>query len=139
MLERALRDSAAAGLPTIAVSPAQGKLLHLLARIHRAGRILEVGTLGGYSTIWMARALPADGHLITLELDPSYAKVARANIDRAGLGALVEVRVGPAIDSLRHLVSEARGALRPDLHRRRQAEHAGLLPARRSSSRGRAG
>ncbi len=107
VLEAALSDSAAAGLPTIAVSPAQGKLLHLLARIHGARRILEVGTLGGYSTIWMARALPPDGRLITLELDPSFARVAGENIERSGLAGLVEVRVGPAMQSLQVLLGEA--------------------------------
>ena len=107
VLERALSESAAAGLPTIAVSPAQGKLLHLLARIHGARRILEVGTLGGYSTIWMARALPADGSLVTLELDPGYARVAAANIEHSGLADKVEVRVGPASESLQNLVREA--------------------------------
>ncbi len=77
-LEAALASSAAAGLPAISVSPTQGKLLHLLARLQGARKILEIGTLGGYSTIWLARALPADGHLISLELDPKHAEVARA-------------------------------------------------------------
>ncbi len=107
VLESALSNSAAAGLPAIAVSPAQGKLLHLLARIHGARRILEVGTLGGYSTIWMARALPPDGRLLTLELDPAFARVASANIERSGLAAMVEVRVGPAMQSLQELVGQA--------------------------------
>jgi len=97
--------SADAGLPPIAVSPAQGKLLHLLARIHGARRILEVGTLGGYSTIWLARALPDNGRLVTLELDPRYAQVAAANVERAGLAGLIDIRVGPAIDTLRELVA----------------------------------
>ena len=79
-LEHALSASAAAGLPAIAVSPAQGKLLHLLARVHGASGILELGTLGGYSTIWLARALPADGQLVSLELNPRYAEVASANV-----------------------------------------------------------
>jgi len=105
-LEAALRASADAGLPPIAVTPAQGKLLHLLARVHGAGRILEVGTLGGYSTIWLARALPPGGALVTLELDERYAAVARANVERAGLGERVELRVGPALDSLRALAAE---------------------------------
>jgi predicted O-methyltransferase YrrM len=105
-LDAATAASADAGLPAIAVSPPQGKMLTLLARIHRASSILEVGTLGGYSTICFARALPADGHLITLELDPDYARVAAANIARAGLAELVELRVGPAIDSLEELLNE---------------------------------
>jgi predicted O-methyltransferase YrrM len=107
--QAALQASQAAGLPAIALSPPQGKLLHLLARIRGARRILEVGTLGGYSTIWLATALPDDGHLISLELEPSYAKVAHANVERAGLGGLVEIRVGPALDSLRELIDEGAG------------------------------
>jgi predicted O-methyltransferase YrrM len=99
-LEAALEANAAAGLPPIDVSPPQGKLLHLLARMIGARNILEVGTLGGYSTIWLARALPADGRLVTLEIDPHHAEVARTNLDRAGLANRVEVRVGPAVDSL---------------------------------------
>jgi predicted O-methyltransferase YrrM len=104
----ALRASleAASGLPHIAVTGNQGKLLHLIARIHGARRILELGTLGGYSTIWMARALPPDGRLVTLELNPAYAEVASASIARAGLAELVEVRVGPALDSLHALRDE---------------------------------
>ncbi len=94
------------GLPKIAVSPAQGKFLHLLARIHGARRILEVGTLGGYSTIWLARALPPGGRLVTLELEPDYARAAEANVARAGLSEAVEIRVGPAIESLRTLAEE---------------------------------
>ena len=105
-LEAALAASAAAGLPAIAVSPAQGKLLHLLACAHGARRILEVGTLGGYSTIWMARALPADGRLITLESDPKHAEVARANLARAGLAEMVEVRLGPALETLPAIAAE---------------------------------
>jgi len=108
-LEQALSASAAAGLPAIAVSPPQGKLLHLLARIHHAASILEVGTLGGYSTIWLARALPEGGRLVTLELDPDYAEVARQNIARAGVAGLVEQRVGPALQSMRELVAERAG------------------------------
>ena len=104
-LEQALRASADAGLPSIAVSPAQGKLLHLLARIQRARTILELGTLGGYSTIWLARALPADGRLITLEAESAYAEVASANIERAGVAGLVELRVGRAADSMAELVA----------------------------------
>lgn len=99
-LEEALRASAAAGLPAIQVSPAQGKFLHLLARMIGARRILEIGTLGGYSTIWMARALPADGHVLTLEADARHADVARQNFARAGLSAKIELRLGKALDSL---------------------------------------
>jgi predicted O-methyltransferase YrrM len=100
VLDAALEANALGGLPTIDVSPAQGKLLHLLARSVGARRILEVGTLGGYSTIWLARALPADGRLVTCELDPHHAEVARANLARAGLDPVVDVRVGPALDTL---------------------------------------
>jgi predicted O-methyltransferase YrrM len=103
VLTAALEDSAAAGLPAIAVSPAQGKQLYLMALSIGARRILEVGTLGGYSTIWMARALPADGQLVSLEIDPKHAAVARANIARAMPAAKVDVIVGKAIDSLRGL------------------------------------
>ncbi|MFE8951357.1 O-methyltransferase [Streptomyces althioticus] len=105
-LTAALRESDAAGLPPIAVSPLQGKLLHLLARIQGARRVLEIGTLGGYSTIWLGRALPADGQLITLEYDPRHAEVAVRNIARAGLAEQVEVRVGPALESLPKLADE---------------------------------
>jgi predicted O-methyltransferase YrrM len=108
-LRAAAEDSAAAGLPPIAVSPSQGKLLHLLARIQAARSILEVGTLGGYSTIWLARALPHDGRLVTLELEPHYAEVAAANIARAGVADRVEQRVGPALESLRELGAERAG------------------------------
>lgn len=96
----AIASNAAAGLPDIDVSPAQGKLLQLLARMAGAKRILEVGTLGGYSTIWLARALPAGGTLVTLELDAHHADVARRNIAAAGLDCQVEVITGPALDSL---------------------------------------
>src|SRR6185312_13061311 len=102
-LEAALDSSEAAGLPSINVSPAQGKLLHLLARIQGARTILELGTLGGYSTIWLARALPSDGRLISLEIDPRHAEVARANIARAELTNVVEIRVGRATDSMQKL------------------------------------
>lgn len=108
-LEAALDSSKAAGLPTINVSPAQGKLLHLLARVQGARKILELGTLGGYSTIWLARALPSDGRLISLEIDPKRAEIARANIARAELANAVEIRVGRAADSLQKLVEEGRG------------------------------
>jgi predicted O-methyltransferase YrrM len=103
-LEAALEASDAAGLPTIAIAPNIGKLLNLMARAMGARRILEIGTLGGYSTIWLARALPADGRLITLDFDPKHTKVARGNIERAGLSHLVEHREGPALDSMAQLV-----------------------------------
>jgi predicted O-methyltransferase YrrM len=106
VLDAALAASEAAGLPAINVAPNQGKLLMLLARAIDAHRILEIGTLGGYSTIWLARGLPPEGRLITLEVNPEYAEVARANIDRAGLGGQVEVRVGRAQDTLPSLASE---------------------------------
>jgi predicted O-methyltransferase YrrM len=99
-LSAALADSDAGGLPAINVAPNQGKLLMLLAQMAGARRILEVGTLGGYSTIWLARALPADGELVTLEYSPKHAEVARRNIARAGFAAQVEVKVGAAIDTL---------------------------------------
>jgi predicted O-methyltransferase YrrM len=106
VLEAALAANRDAGLPAIDVSPAQGKLLNLLATIAGAKRILEIGTLGGYSTIWLARALPPDGRLVTLELDPRHAMVAKANIERAGLSDLVDLRVGPALKSLEALARE---------------------------------
>jgi predicted O-methyltransferase YrrM len=108
-LEAALDASTAAGLPPINVAPGQGKLLHLLARVQGARKILEIGTLGGYSTIWLARALPADGHLITLEADPHHAEVARANIARAGLASVVTIRVGRALDTLPQLAADGHG------------------------------
>src|ERR1700689_2814990 len=108
-LENAIAASAAAGLPAIAVSPTQGKLLFLLAQMHGARNILEVGTLGGYSTIWLARALPSGGRLISLEVDPKHAEVARANIARAGLDKVAEVRLGPALDTLPKLQAEGHG------------------------------
>ncbi|HTT99946.1 MAG TPA: O-methyltransferase [Rhizomicrobium sp.] len=100
VLDAARKASRTAGLPDIAVSPAQGKFLHLMARMIGAKRILEVGTLGGYSAIWLARALPADGQLITLEYDPKHADVARSNIRNAGFADRVEVITGAAIDTL---------------------------------------
>jgi predicted O-methyltransferase YrrM len=105
-LEAALKANAAAGLPAIDVAPNQGKFLHLLAKIQGAKRILEIGTLGGYSTIWLARALPPDGALITLEFEPKHAEVATANIERSGLSYIVDVRVGAALDSLERLGQE---------------------------------
>ena len=105
-LEGALHASAAAGLPAISVAPNQGKMLELLARVQGARRILEIGTLGGYSTIWLARALPAEGRLITLEFEPTHAEVARANIARAGFDGPVDVRVGAAVETLAELAQE---------------------------------
>ena len=110
-LGAALKASAAAGLPPINVSPPQGKLLHLLARIQGARNILEIGTLGAYSTIWLARALPADGQLITLESDPRHAEVARENLARAGLASVVELRLGRALETLPQIAAENRGPL----------------------------
>src|SRR5579872_5754562 len=103
----ALSDSALAGLPPINVSPPQGKFLHLLARIRGARNILEIGTLGGYSTIWLARALPPGGRLVTLESDAKHAEIARANIARAGLSVIVELRLGRAIETLPQLAAES--------------------------------
>lgn len=103
-LEAALADTARSGIPAINVSPSQGKLLHLLATTQGARRILEIGTLAGYSTIWLARALPADGALVTLEIDPKHATVAEANIARAGLSDKVRVIVGSAHDTLPGLI-----------------------------------
>ncbi|MDP8910864.1 MAG: O-methyltransferase [Actinomycetota bacterium] len=105
-LEAALEASAAAGLPPHEVSPSHGKLLHLLARTQASRAILEIGTLGGYSTIWLASALPSGGRLITLEAEPKYAEVAGANIARAGLADVVELRVGLALDTLPRLAAE---------------------------------
>ncbi|MFE7120288.1 O-methyltransferase [Streptomyces sp. NPDC057654] len=105
-LAAALRDSDAAGLPKIAVSPNQGKLLQLLAELRGARRILEFGTLGGYSSIWLGRALPAGGRLDTLEFSPAHAEVARTNIARAGLADRVKVHVGPALETLPRLAAE---------------------------------
>ncbi|HSS04980.1 MAG TPA: O-methyltransferase [Solirubrobacterales bacterium] len=108
-LEQALEASAAAGLPPIQVSPPQGKLLALLVEMLGAKTVLEFGTLGGYSTIWLGRALPADGRLITLEANSSYAEVARESIARAGLSEVVDLRVGPALDALPRLEAEGAG------------------------------
>ena len=108
-LEGALEAIAKAGLPEHSVAPNQGKLLQLLASVHGARTILEIGTLGAYSTIWLARALPPDGRLVTLERDPRHAEVARANITRAGLDGLVELRVGPALETLPRLEKEGYG------------------------------
>lgn len=105
-LAAALANNAAEGLPPIDVSAAQGKMLYLLAQMAGARHILEVGTLGGYSTIWLARALPDDGRLVTLELEPHHAAVARANLERAGVSAKVDIRVGPASQSLAEMTGE---------------------------------
>lgn len=105
-LDAALDASAAAGLPAIQVTPNEGKLLHLLARAVDARRILEIGTLGGYSTIWLARALPPDGRVVTLEVEPRHAEVARANVERAGLSSRVDLRLGRALDSLAALAAD---------------------------------
>ena len=106
-LEQNLVDAKAAGLPSIAVAPGQGRMMYLLAKMAGAKRILEIGTLGGYSTTLLARALPKDGKLVTLELSPTNAGVARKNLDRAGVGELVEIRVGRAGDTLARMI-EAR-------------------------------
>ncbi|HXE07510.1 MAG TPA: O-methyltransferase [Acidobacteriaceae bacterium] len=108
-LKAAIEANHAAGLPAIDVSAPQGKLLHLLALITGARRVLEIGTLGGYSTIWLARALAADGTVVTLEFSPKHAEVARKNLDAAGVGSKVEIRVGAAADSLEQLVRDGQG------------------------------
>ncbi len=105
-LDGALAATETAGMPAISVSPMQGRLLQMLAHLCGARRILEIGTLGGYSTIWMARALPEGGRLITLEADPAHAAVARANIAHAGLDAVVDIRLGPAAETLRTIAAE---------------------------------
>jgi len=109
ILEFALESSRAAGLPAISVSPGQGKLLELLARIMGARSILEIGTLGAYSTIWLARGMQQGGRLITLEADPAHAAVARTNIARAGLESMVELRLGSASDTLPQIAAERLG------------------------------
>ncbi|MFF2409073.1 O-methyltransferase [Streptomyces sp. NPDC058092] len=108
-LDAAVEASDKAGLPAIQVAANQGKLLHLLARLQGASTVLEIGTLGGYSTIWLARALPEGGRLVTLESDPECAEVARGNIERAGLAEVVEIRVGRALDALPELAAEGYG------------------------------
>jgi caffeoyl-CoA O-methyltransferase len=105
-LDATIQSTIDADLPQINVAPNQGKLLHILAQAQGAKRILELGTLAGYSTIWLARALPADGKLVTLEANPKHAKIARENIERAGLGNIVEIRIGAALDTLPQLVTE---------------------------------
>jgi predicted O-methyltransferase YrrM len=109
VLDAALEASAKAGLPSIAVSPNQGKLLQMLAQITDAKAILEIGTLGGYSTIWLARGMRSGGRLITLEVDPAHADVAKKNLERAGLGSVVEVRVGSALETLPRIQAEGHG------------------------------
>jgi len=106
VLDAALEASSAAGLPPISVTPNQGKFLQLLARIQGSRSILEIGTLGGYSSIWLARALPAGGRLVTLESEPRHAEVARANFLRAGLSGVIDLRVGRASDTLPRLAAE---------------------------------
>lgn len=106
VLDAALQATADAGMPPINVAPNQGKLLHVLARMCGARTILEIGTLGGYSTIWLARSLPPDGRLVTLEADPRHAEIARRNIARAGFANNVDVRVGQAVDTLAQLAAE---------------------------------
>lgn len=108
-LTAALEDSEAAGLPSISVSAAQGSLLHVLVRAVGARSVLEIGTLGGYSTIWLARALPADGRMITLEANPTHAAVAQRNLERAGVADKVEIRTGPAQETLPALIAEGAG------------------------------
>lgn len=106
VLEAALRDSSAAGLPPISVTATQGKFLALQAQLLNARRILEIGTLGGYSTIWMGRAMPDDGVLVTLEINPGNAGVARGNLERAGLAQRTQVVLGPALESLARMIAE---------------------------------
>lgn len=109
-LEQGLKDAEAAGLPAINVSANEGKLLQLIAKMVQVKRILEIGTLGGYSTAWLARALPNDGKLITLELDQKHADLARKNLDRAGVGQRVEIRVGSASASLKKMIEQHEAA-----------------------------
>ena len=108
-LKAAEKSIIEAGIPQISVSPNQGKYLHILAKLCRARKILELGTLGGYSTIWMARALPDDGKLITLEIDPKHAEVAQQNVDRCGLASKIEILLGKAIDILPDLKTKGAG------------------------------
>ena len=108
-LDAALKANRAARLPAIDVSPLQGKFLHMLVKLTQAKRVLEIGLLGGYSTIWMARALPKGGRLISLEFSPKHAEVARANLRRAGLLRRVDIRVGPALETLPQLKAERAG------------------------------
>src|SRR5260370_39999252 len=124
--EAALKASDAAGLPPIQVAPNQGKFLMLLAQAQGARRILEIGTLGGYSTIWLARALPSDGRLVTLEAVPTHATVARNNIERAGFAKGVEVRLGRALETVPQLAGEGLGPcdfIFPDAGKRTHPGH----------------
>ena len=134
VFEDLLRASAEAGLPAADVSPVQGRLLELLARLRGAEAILEIGTLGGYSTLWLARALPPGGRLVTLEVDPHHAEVARANLDRAGVGDAVEIVVGPGAGD----PASAARPVRPRLHRRRQGAQRRLPRPGARPRRGRA-
>jgi predicted O-methyltransferase YrrM len=111
ILDGVLQRSAAAGLPAINVAPNQGKFLMLLAKLQGARQILEIGTLGGYSTIWLARAVAPGGRVVTLEADARHAEVARANFARAGLAGVIELRLGPALETLPQLAAEDRGPL----------------------------
>jgi predicted O-methyltransferase YrrM len=108
VLDAAVRESEAAGLPSIQVSPPQGKFLHILARSIGARRILEIGTLGGYSTIWLARALPGEGELVSIEVDPHHAEVAQRNVERAKLSSVVRIEVGDAREVLPGIASDAK-------------------------------
>ena len=110
VLEKGLRDAEAAGLPGIQVSPNQGKLLYLIARIAGARNVLEIGTLGGYSTSWLARAVPPGGRVVTLEMSAAHARVARRNLDRCGVGDKVDILVGPAARLMRCLIAEGEAA-----------------------------
>jgi predicted O-methyltransferase YrrM len=109
VMDAVLAANAAAGLPAIDVSATQGRLLELLVRLRGARTVLEIGTLGGYSSIWMARALPADGRLVSLEFEAHHAEVARSNIARAGVADRVDIRVGPALETLPKLAAEGAG------------------------------
>ena len=109
VLTEALERNLAGGLPQHDVSPAQGKFLHLLARMMGAKRVLEIGTLGGYSTIWLARALPSGGSIVTLEYDPKHAAIAKTNIESAGLSHMADIRVGAALDTLPVLYADGLG------------------------------
>jgi len=109
VLEACLRSSREANLPNIQVSPTQGKLLYLLAKAQSARNVLEIGLLGGYSTIWLARALPPEGRIVSLEIEAKHAEVARANLERAGLASRVEIRLGPGLETLPKLRAEKRG------------------------------
>jgi predicted O-methyltransferase YrrM len=106
VLDAAAGAAAAAQLPPVSVTPAYGKLLHLIARAQKATRILEIGTLAGYSTIWLARAVPADGRVMTLDVNAKHAEIARANLGRAGVADRVEIRVGPAVETLSQLARD---------------------------------